>query len=320
MVFFFSTIIVVQNSSDESEKAAPLDISFYNPAFACVRDWEKHDHVTSQNITTSYGSTVLLYKPAACWVFFLFLSSSRIQFSVYIVYNGKDSSSSLFQLQLIIRKRFRCMLRGILLRAIQSFLFLSMLYPKSLALTTASRRVLLRYRAHLLRMSSNTASGAPSDRLFPEEINILYDSKCNVCRWEMEWLRRRDREVVNADAPKIKLTDLESPSFDASDPANGGVDYVKGMKSMTAVTADGKVLQGVPVFRIAYEQVGLGWLFRITQWPVMNIIFDFGYNIFARYRTLFTRGTRLDTLIQAYEEKMSLEAKKADDDCETCKT
>ena len=159
-----------------------------------------------------------------------------------------------------------------------------------------------------------------NDRLFPEEINILYDSKCNVCRLEMEWLRRRDREVVNCAAPKIRLTDLESPTFDPTDPANAGVDYVKGMKSMTAITADGKVIQGVPVFRLAYEQVRLGWLFRITEWPIMNTVFDFGYDIFAKYRTLLTRGAKLDTLIQAYEEKKALETKKRDDSCETCKT
>ena len=190
----------------------------------------------------------------------------------------------------------------------------------STALTVRSRSIVLhRQRNSLSRMLfSSKATDTNSDRLFPEEINILYDSKCNVCRLEMEWLRRRDREVVNRAVPKIRLTDLESPTFDSSDPANGGVDYVKGMKSMTAITADGKVIQGIPVFRLAYEHVGLGWLFRITQWPVMNTVFDFGYDVFAKYRTLLTRGTKLDTLIQVYEEKKALEAKKRSDSCEIC--
>ena len=171
-------------------------------------------------------------------------------------------------------------------------------------------------------MLSSKASGenASTGRLFPEELNILYDSKCNVCRWEMEWLHRRDRQVVNQGAPKIRLTDLEDPNFDPLDPANGGVNYEKGMRSMTAVTADGKVFQGVPVFRLAYEQVGLGWLFAVTQWPLMKGLFDVGYKLFANYRTLVTRGTRLDNLIEAYEQKKGLEAKKQADDCEACKT
>ena len=170
------------------------------------------------------------------------------------------------------------------------------------------------------RTRAFSVAGNNDGRLFPEEINILYDSKCNVCRWEMEWLSRRDRQVVNTSAPKIRLTDLEAHDFDPQDPRNGGVDYQQGMKAMTAVTADGKVIQGVPVFRIAYEQVGLGWLFTITQWPVLNALFDLGYRIFAKYRTIFTRGTRLESLIEAYEQKKILQAKQSHDDCDSCKS
>jgi hypothetical protein len=58
--------------------------------------------------------------------------------------------------------------------------------------------------------------------------------------------------------PKICLTDLESPTYNFADPANGGVDYAKGMKSMTAVTADGRVVlcRKSAIFRIV-ESVGL---------------------------------------------------------------
>jgi len=190
------------------------------------------------------------------------------------------------------------------------------------SLSFASTRF-IRYRSSFSNsvvqtFSTKAPDDVTKDRLFPEEINIFYDSKCNVCRLEMEWLRRRDRDIINVGAPKIRLTDLESPTFDMTDPANAGIDYERGMKSMTAVTADGRILQGVPVFRLAYEQVGLGWLFQITQWPVMNVIFDMGYKIFAKYRTLFTRGAHLDTLIQAYEEKKALEATKRKDTCVTC--
>lgn len=172
-------------------------------------------------------------------------------------------------------------------------------------------------------MAAAAASATPEaekgNRLFPEEINILYDSKCNVCKWEMEWLKRRDREVVNPSAPRIRLTDLEDPTFDPMDPANGGITYERGMRAMTAVTADGQVHQGVPVFRLAYQQVGLGWLFTVTQWPVLKTLFDFGYTIFAKYRTVVTRGTRIDTLISAYEEKKELEGSQKEDSCETCR-
>lgn len=35
------------------------------------------------------------------------------------------------------------------------------------------------------------SSSAARTRLFPEEINIIYDSKCNVCKLEMDLLARR---------------------------------------------------------------------------------------------------------------------------------
>lgn len=202
-------------------------------------------------------------------------------------------------------------------------LFLSPMSTFALLPRACQRGGVFRAVLPLGRMSCRTMasiSGNSNGRLFPEEINILYDSKCNVCRWEMEWLSRRDRQIVNPSAPKIRLTDLEAPDFDPQNPMNGGVNYQQGMKAMTAVTADGKVIQGVPVFRIAYEQVGLGWLFTITQWPLMKTIFDFGYRIFAKYRTLFTRGARLESLIEAYEQKKRLQEKQANDDCESCKS
>jgi predicted DCC family thiol-disulfide oxidoreductase YuxK len=189
-------------------------------------------------------------------------------------------------------------------------------------LSTSLPRRLSRLPFHCARASLSSkplSDGDSAGRLFPEEINILYDSKCNVCRWEMEWLRRRDREIVNASEPKIRLTDLEDPSFDPLDPANGGINYVKGMSSMTAVTADGKVIEGVPVFRLAYQQVGLGWLFAITQWPFLNVLFDASYKVFARYRTIFTRGRQLESLIEAYEQKKELELQQHDSDCESCR-
>jgi hypothetical protein len=90
------------------------------------------------------------------------------------------------------------------------------------------------------------------------------------------------------------MTDLESDNYNPSDPANGNVSYRDGMAAIHAITHDGKVVKGVEVFALAYQQVGLGWLFAITKWPVVEPL---------------------------YEEKKSLEQEKKDaQDCETCNT
>lgn len=170
-------------------------------------------------------------------------------------------------------------------------------------------------------------------RLFTEELNVIYDSKCNVCKLEIDFLRQRDirlnakqqQQPTTTDAAgpsspvgcKLRFTDLESGHYDESDPANGGITYAVGMSSMHAVTCSGQILKGIPVFEKAYQQVQLGWLFRITHWPVLQQLANIFYDIFAKYRTLLTRGSTVHALVQAYGEKRQLEInqKAASTDC-----
>ena len=163
-----------------------------------------------------------------------------------------------------------------------------------------------------------SSSSTSSDRLFEENLNIIYDSKCSVCKWEIDFLASRD-ERVNHPNRKLKMTDIEDPNYNPNDPANAQVSYAQGMASMHAVTPDGKVLNGVPVFRVAYEQVGLGWLFAITTWPMMKPAADAAYHLFAKYRTQVTRNSTLEDLVQAYEERKKMVEEKKED-CEVCET
>ena len=169
-------------------------------------------------------------------------------------------------------------------------------------------------------LSSQSLAQSERNRLFPEEVNIIYDSKCNVCKLEIEYLARRDAEKINTGAPKLKMTDVESDGYDPNDPANGGVTYENGMKAIHGVTSEGEVLKGVPVFRMAYEQVNLGWLFQVTTWPVVKQLVDVGYNLFAKYRTNLTRGASVETLVRQYEAKKALELKMEEEDCDECNT
>ena len=119
-------------------------------------------------------------------------------------------------------------------------------------------------------------------------------------------LARRD-ERLHGSKRRIKLTDIESDNFNPNDPANGGVSYAKGMSAINAVFSNGRVIEGPEVFLRAYECVGLGSLFRFTQWPVFKPIVHYGYTIFAKYRTNITRGSSLHELIQVYEEKKAID-------------
>lgn len=156
-----------------------------------------------------------------------------------------------------------------------------------------------------------------SERLFPEEINVLYDSKCNVCKLEMDWLVSRDIRLNGPDNRKLKLTDLEDDNhpFDPTDPCNGGINYAKGMAAIYAIKHDGSVYKGVPVFEMAYDQVGLGWIWKINQIPAANRFLEWGYNIFAKNRTRITRRASLEELLALNAAKKKAEE---EDDCEAC--
>lgn len=170
------------------------------------------------------------------------------------------------------------------------------------------------YKTPILQSVRQLSEQNSNARLFPEDLNIIYDGKCNVCKLEMDFLSKRDAHKVNIGAPKLKLTDLED-AYDENDPANGGVSYKEGMKAIHAITAEGKVIKGVPVFLMAYEQVNLGWLFRVTTWPVVKQIVEMGYIIFAKYRTNLTRGASVDTLVEQYERRREM-LKKMQNSCD----
>ena len=65
----------------------------------------------------------------------------------------------------------------------------------------------------------------------------------------------------------------------------------------------------------AYAAVGLGWVWAIYDNPLAARLLDFGYALFARYRTNLTRGTSLEALYAARRAARALDGAA---DCETC--
>jgi len=179
---------------------------------------------------------------------------------------------------------------------------------------------------------TSSSSSTAKKLLFPERLNIIYDSKCSVCRWEVEFLdsvqkSNQQQQQQSLNTLPIRFTDLESTNgYDSTLPSNGGITYAQGMKSFHAVTSDGRVLHGVQVFREAYELVGLGWLWNWTvDAPWMGKVANVFYDLFARYRTDITRGSPVLELIRQYEEEGRTEAvlsfsvgEKKDVSCRSC--
>ena len=74
-----------------------------------------------------------------------------------------------------------------------------------------------------------------AERLFAEELNLVYDSKCGVCQWEVDFLRSRDRDG------KLMYTDLEGDDFEEGAARNGYLDYEAALASFHAIRYDGEV-------------------------------------------------------------------------------
>ncbi len=109
-----------------------------------------------------------------------------------------------------------------------------------------------------------------------ESFTILIDGDCPLCRHEARLLSKLDRG-----RGRLRLVDIALPEFDASVYGRTQDDV---MGSIHGVTAEGRVVEGVEVFRRAYRAVGWGWLLSWTGWPLVRPIVDGVYRVFARIR------------------------------------
>jgi predicted DCC family thiol-disulfide oxidoreductase YuxK len=106
-------------------------------------------------------------------------------------------------------------------------------------------------------------------------LTLLYDAQCAVCSLEMDHLRSRNHEG------KLQFVNITEPGFD---PAPYGVTLAAMNAEIHARRADGQVISGVQVLRLAYEAVGLGWVFRPTAWGPLRAFSEASYRAFARHR------------------------------------
>ena len=114
----------------------------------------------------------------------------------------------------------------------------------------------------------------------PWQFKLLYDGECPLCMREVSLLRRLDRG-----RGRLALEDIAGEGFDAT---RYGLDQALVMARIHGVLPDGRVVEGMEVFRRAYRAVGLGWLLAPSAWPGLRRLFDAAYRFFARNRLRWT--------------------------------
>ncbi len=106
-------------------------------------------------------------------------------------------------------------------------------------------------------------------------LTIYYDASCHLCNGEMSNLMLRNT------AGLLRFVDASAADFVSPIP---GAAQAELMSMIHAVQADGQVVRGVAVFRLAYGAVGLGWLTAPTAWPVLRQLADRAYPWLVRNR------------------------------------
>ena len=110
-------------------------------------------------------------------------------------------------------------------------------------------------------------------------LELFYDGACPLCAREARALGRLDRNG------RLKLTDLTAPGFD---PAEAGVPMERLLARIHGRLPNGTIVEGVEVFRKAYEAVGLRLLVAPTRLPGVSWLLDRAYAWFARNRLRLT--------------------------------
>ena len=161
-----------------------------------------------------------------------------------------------------------------------------------------------RRQSHLY--SSSNIDGGNARAKAADTIDLLYDGDCPICMMEVAFLRKRDVKG------RIRFTDLRDPTYNPAD--HGDVTFEQGMRKLRAVLPDGKVVMGVEVFRKTYKAIGLGWVFELTNLPVVGKVADNLYDFWADNRLRLTgRGELADILKARAQELQEMDE---DFDCE----
>jgi predicted DCC family thiol-disulfide oxidoreductase YuxK len=112
------------------------------------------------------------------------------------------------------------------------------------------------------------------------EVEVFFDGDCPLCVREIALLQRLD-----AKRRRIRFTDIAAVGFQA-EPL--GVSYVDLMQRIHGRLPDGRLIEGVEVFRRLYSAVGFRRLVAFTRLPVVRLLLVLLYNVFARNRLRLT--------------------------------
>ena len=128
--------------------------------------------------------------------------------------------------------------------------------------------------------TDSEASPAAGTSLPPRwSLTVYYDGACPICRREIALMRRLDR------AGRLQLIDFATHGFSEQE---CGLSCKRLSAVIHARWADGRVIEGVDVFRAMWTAVGWGGLAFLSRWPWFDRLLVRGYAWFAAHRLRLT--------------------------------
>lgn len=119
----------------------------------------------------------------------------------------------------------------------------------------------------------------PSEHPQAFDVEMFHDGACPLCAREVRWLQRLDRQR------RIRFTDIAAPSFD---PSSVGRTRDELMDRIHGRLPDGRVIEGVEVFRQVYAAAGLPRLAAVSRVPGVSHLLEAAYRLFAKNRLRLT--------------------------------
>jgi predicted DCC family thiol-disulfide oxidoreductase YuxK len=135
-----------------------------------------------------------------------------------------------------------------------------------------------------------------TDPLTTWKIRLLYDGDCPLCLREVKFLSEKD-----AGRGLVSFVDIATDDYDPAE--NGGIDFETAMGRIHAVLPDGSTVKNVEVFRQVYEVLGIGWIYAATKWPIIGLLVDWAYGIWADWRLRLTGRSDLATLMAERQQR-----------------
>ena len=129
------------------------------------------------------------------------------------------------------------------------------------------------------------------------KIKLLYDGECPLCLREVNFLTKRD-----AGRGLVAFVDIAEENYNPQE--NGGVSYEDAMGRIHAVLLDGTIVKNLEVFRRVYETLGIGWVYSVTKLPVIGLIVDSLYGIWASWRLKLTGRPDLATIVKERQQRL----------------